>query len=145
MTRPIPTARSAYPWSLPIQTRWLDNDVYGHMNNTVHYTLFDTAANAWLISAGLLDPLNGETIGVMVSSGCTYHSEMGYPDIIDVGVRVSRIGGSSVTYEFGCFRNGADVSSADGTFTHVYVDKAERRPQALTDAWRAKLSEILAV
>ena len=142
MTRPAPSARADYPYLMPIQTRWLDNDVYGHVNNTVHYTWFDTAANAWLIDQGLLSPSDGAIIGVMVASGCTYFSEISYPQVVHLGVRIAKIGGSSVRYEFGCFAGDAQTSAADGTFTHVYVDAASRRPVPLPDAWRAKMAAL---
>ncbi|MCO6186750.1 thioesterase family protein [Rhizobium sp. L1K21] len=141
--RKAPASRSDYHAFLPIQTRWMDNDIYGHMNNVVHYSLFDTAVNGWLVSAGLLKPRAGEHIGLVVETGCKYFAEMMFPDIIHAGIRVARIGSSSVRYEVGLFRNDEEHASAEGFFVHVYVDRETRRPKALSDQWRATLETIL--
>ncbi|OCW58053.1 acyl-CoA thioesterase [Hoeflea olei] len=142
MTRTPPPLRAAFKAFLPLQTRWADNDLYGHMNNVVHYQLFDTAINQWLIEAGLLDPLNGGTIGLVVETGCRYHAEAMFPDRIAAGLAVERIGGSSVTYAIALFRNDEDTAFADGRFVHVYVDRATRRPRSLPEDWRRKLGEL---
>ena len=142
MTRPTPSARAAYPVFFPIHTRWNDNDVYGHVNNAVHYTWFDTAANAWLIREGLLDPKGGEIIGLMVASSCTYFAEVSYPGMIEIGMRIERIGTSSVSYAFGVFAEGRTASAADAAFTHVYVARATRRPVPLPDDWRTRMGAI---
>ena len=92
MARPSPPSRSAYPVFTRLATRWDDNDIYGHLNNTVHYKLFDTAVNGWLLDAGLLDPLAGDTIFLVVETGCSYFSELTYPQAVDVGMRVARLG-----------------------------------------------------
>jgi acyl-CoA thioester hydrolase len=142
MSRQPPPDRSGFTAFMDLQTRWSDNDVYGHMNNVVHYKLFDTAINRWLIDAGLLDPRGGAVIGLVVETGCRYHAEAAFPDEITAGIAVGRLGTSSVTYEIGLFRNSEEIAFADGRFVHVYVDSTTRRPVALPDAWRSKLTEI---
>ncbi len=137
-----PSTRADYRAFRTIQTRWMDNDIYGHMNNVVHYSLFDTAVNGWLIEAGLLDLKAGTEVGLVVETGCRYHAEMMFPDVISAGIRVARIGSSSVRYEVGLFRNDEEIASAEGFFIHVYVDRASRRPKALSDTMRAKLGTI---
>jgi acyl-CoA thioester hydrolase len=137
-----PSPRSAYRAFRTIQTRWMDNDIYGHMNNVVHYSLFDTAVNGWLIEAGLLDLKAGKEVGLVVETGCRYHAEMIFPDVISAGIRVARIGSSSVRYEVGLFRNNEETASAEGFFIHVYVDRETRRPKPLGEAMRATLAEI---
>lgn len=141
MTRSPPPSRSDFKLFRALQTRWADNDMYGHMNNVVHYHLFDTAINEWLIEAGLLDPLNGSLIGLVVETGCRYHAEAGFPDRIAAGIAIERLGSSSVTYAIGLFRNDEENAFADGRFTHVYVDRQTRRPAALPEPWRETLSE----
>ncbi len=130
-SRPQPQPRSAYRRFEPVPTRWKDNDVYGHLNNVVHYSLFDTAVNRYLIEAGALDPLQGEVIGLVVETHCNFFASLAFPQRIDAGLRVARIGGSSVRYEIGLFAEGEVLSAASGHFVHVYVDRASRRPVAL--------------
>jgi acyl-CoA thioester hydrolase len=142
MTRTPPPPRTDFKTFRSLQTRWADNDVYGHMNNVVHYQLFDTAINQWLMEQGLLDPLKGAIVGLVVETGCRYHAEAMFPDTITAGVRVERLGGSSVTYTIGLFRNDEETAFADGRFVHVYVDRSTRRPVQLPDSWRATLGEI---
>lgn len=137
-----PSTRADYRAFRIIQTRWMDNDIYGHMNNVVHYSLFDTAVNGWLIEAGLLDLKAGTEVGLVVETGCRYHAEMMFPDVISAGIRVARIGSSSVRYEIGLFRNNEDTASAEGFFIHVYVDRETRRPKPLSTTTREKLGEI---
>jgi len=144
MTRTPPPDRTGFKVFQNLQTRWADNDIYGHMNNVVHYQLFDTAINQWLIGAGLLDPLHGEIIGLVVETGCRYHGEAMFPDRITAGIAVERLGGSSVTYAVALFRNDVDTAFADGRFVHVYVTRETRRPARLPDDWRAKLEGLLA-
>lgn len=141
-TRTAPSRRADYRTFRTIHTRWMDNDIYGHMNNVVHYSLFDTAVNGWLIEAGLLDLKAGMEVGLVVETGCRYHAEMMFPDVITAGIRVARIGSSSVRYEVGLFRNDEDTASAEGFFIHVYVDRTTRRPKALSDTMRNRLGEI---
>ncbi|KGF70127.1 thioesterase [Hoeflea sp. BAL378] len=142
MTRTPPPLRAGFRAFRPLQTRWADNDVYGHMNNVVHYQLFDTAINEWLIEGGLLDPLNGVIIGLVVETSCRYHAEAMFPDRIVAGLCVTRLGSSSVSYAIGLFRNDEDTAFADGRFVHVYVDRGTRRPVPLPQDWRARLEEI---
>jgi acyl-CoA thioester hydrolase len=142
MSRVPPSNRARFPAFIGLQTRWADNDIYGHMNNVVHYKLFDTAINQWLMEAGLLDPHRGALIGLVVETGCLYHAEAAFPDRITAGIKVERLGRSSVTYGIGLFRNDDETAFADGRFVHVYVDSAARRPVALPAHWREKLEEI---
>lgn len=131
MTRPRPEPRLAYRVFLPISTRWLDNDAYGHLNNTVYYSFFDTAVNRYLIEAGALDVASGPVIGLVVETRCNYFASLGFPQAVEVGLRVAHVGSSSVRYELGVFAAGAEESAACGHFVHVYVDRLTRRPAAL--------------
>lgn len=140
--KPSASSRADYRAFRPIQTRWMDNDVYGHMNNVVHYSLFDTAVNGWLIDRGVLDIHQGARIGLVVETGCRYFAELAFPDVITAGLRVARVGTSSVRYEVGLFRNEETSAAAEGFFVHVYVDRATRRPQPLEPALRAALETI---
>ena len=133
---PDSATRSAYRHFVSIPTRWMDNDLYGHLNNVVHYSLFDTAVNTTLIAAGLLDPHDGAIIGLVVESGCRYHASLAFPDVVSAGLRVAHLGRSSVRYEIGLFRGDDDTAAAEGHFVHVHVDRATRRPVALPDEWR---------
>jgi acyl-CoA thioester hydrolase len=142
--RPIPSERSAYKAFRVIATRWMDNDPYGHMNNVVHYSLFDTAVNGWLIEQGVLDFRAGKQVGLVVETGCRYFSELAFPDVVTAGLRVARIGSSSVRYEVGLFRNDETVAAAEGFFVHVYVDRLTRRPDPLADGLREALERLLA-
>jgi acyl-CoA thioester hydrolase len=137
-----PSRRVEYGVFRQIGTRWSDNDVYGHMNNVVHYSLFDTAINGWLIETGQLDFVDGHRVGLVVETGCRYFSEMVFPDVVHAGIRVSKIGNSSVRYEIGLFRNNEDTASAEGFFVHVYVNRETRRPLPLDDRFKAKLMEL---
>jgi acyl-CoA thioester hydrolase len=121
----------------------MDNDIYGHVNNVVHYSLFDTAVNGWLIERGSLDIVNGAQIGLVVETGCRYFSEIVFPDVVTAGIRVSRIGTSSVQYEVGLFRNDNDVAAADGYFVHVYVERSTRHPKPISSELRRALGELL--
>lgn len=140
--RPIPSSRGDYRAFRTIATRWMDNDLYGHMNNVVHYSLFDTAVNGWLIEQGVLDIHHGEQIGLVVETGCRYFSEMAFPDMVTAGIRVARLGASSVRYEVGLFRNDEQTAAAEGFFIHVYVDRATRRPKQIDPGLRAALEGI---
>ena len=141
--RPQPSQRSAYKAFRALTTRWMDNDVYGHMNNVVHYSLFDTAVNGWLIDQGVLDFKAGKQVGLVVETGCRYFSELAFPDRVTAGMRVGRLGTSSVRYEIGLFRNDDDLAAAEGFFVHVYVDRLTRRPTPLADTLRAALHGLL--
>ncbi|MCA0871057.1 acyl-CoA thioesterase [Seohaeicola saemankumensis] len=139
---PVPT-RSDFSAFQTIQTRWMDNDMYGHMNNVVHYSLFDTAVNGWLIEHSLLDPRTSDSFGLVVETGCKYHAEMGFPDVITAGIRVAHLGTSSVRYEIGLFRNDEDSASANGFFIHVYVDRTSRRPVAISNSMRKAFVDLM--
>lgn len=142
-SRALPQQRSAYPVFRSISTRWMDNDVYGHVNNVVYYSWFDTAVNAHLIEAGVLDIHAGQTIGLVVETQCNYFEPLAFPQQVDAGIRVARIGGSSVRYEVGLFAGGEPMTAAAGHFVHVYVDRATRRPAALPAQLRAVLERLL--
>ena len=144
MSRAPLLGREAYRVWREIGTRWADNDAYGHVNNTVYYQWFDTAVNAWLIEAGLLDIEQGDPIGLVVETGCRYAAPLAYPEPVEVGLAVAKLGRSSVTYHLGVFAKGSEEPAAEGHFTHVYVDRTLRRPAALPVAWRGKLGEICA-
>lgn len=137
-----PDARRDYKRFSAVTTRWIDNDVYGHLNNVVYYSLFDTAVNAFLIDVGLLDVLQSPVIGLVAETGCSYFEPLAFPEPVDVGLRAARIGASSVRFELGVFARGADETSARGHFIHVYVDRVSSRPVALPGPLRAALQGI---
>jgi len=141
--RPQAEGREAYRHFTALSTRWMDNDVYGHVNNVVYYSLFDTAVNGYLIGEGALDIHRGEVIGLVVETHCNYFSPIEFPKKIDAGIRVARIGGSSVRYEIGLFADGEPLTAARGHFIHVYVDRQTRRPTALPAALAKALQAIL--
>ena len=134
--------RSAYRTFVPVPTRWADNDVYGHVNNVAYYEFFDTAVNRVLIERCGLDIHEGAVIGLVVETSCKYHAPLAFPQDLEVGVAVERLGNSSVAYAVGVFAAGAERSAADGRFVHVYVDRATRKPTALPDAMRAGLERL---
>ena len=136
-------SRAAYRYFLPITTRWMDNDLYGHVNNVVYYSYFDTIANHYLITQGGLDIHGGDIVGFVVNSQCSYKSGIAYPDPIEGGFRVNRLGNSSVEYGIAIFKEGADTACAAGTFTHVFVDRASQRPIAIPGTLRAALEKVL--
>lgn len=136
--------RDAYRHWTTISTRWRDNDAYGHINNAVYYSWFDTAVNAWLIAAGLLDIQAGDPIGLVVESGCRYARPLAFPQAVEIGLSLARLGRTSVTFHLGVFAAGERIAAAEGNFTHVYVGRADRRPAALPDSWRAALQTLLA-
>lgn len=142
MSRPEARPQSAYRAWRTLATRWGDNDAYGHVNNVIHYAWFDTAVNAWLVEAGLLDIAKGETIGLVVETRCAYFAALAFPQQVEVGIGVERLGNSSVTYRLGIFAAGEEGAAAEGEFTHVYVDRASRKPKPLPDAWRVKLETL---
>ncbi|AYG70974.1 MULTISPECIES: thioesterase family protein [unclassified Rhizobium] len=141
--RETPSRRSDYKVFRTTGLRWADNDTYGHMNNVVHYTLFDTAVNAFLIENGVLDIKAGTEVFLVVETGCRYHAEMTFPDQVTAGIRVARLGSSSVRYEIGLFRNDEDVAAAEGFFIHVNVDRLSRRPVPFGDKARELLEPLL--
>jgi acyl-CoA thioester hydrolase len=138
-----PERAERYATFVPITTRWMDNDVYGHVNNVVFYSYFDTAANHVLIHQGGLDPLASEIIALVVESKCTYHRPLAYPDPLRAGVRVDKLGQRSVTWGIGIFREGNDVAAAAGQFVHVFVERASRRPVAIPAHIRAVLEGLV--
>ncbi len=137
-----PNGRDAYRHFQPITTRWMDNDAYGHVNNVVYYAYFDTVVNKYLIEQGVLDYRNGSTIGLLVETHCNYFSPIAFPDQVQAGLRVARIGTTSVRYEVGLFRNDEPLASAQGHFVHVYVERAGGRPQPLGAALRLALEPL---
>ena len=137
------TKRSDYKHVKPIQTRWMDNDVYGHVNNVVYYSYFDTIVNGYLVAEGALDIRQGAVIGLVVETTCRYFAPIAFPDELDGALRVGRIGNSSVRYEIGIFKQHEDAPAAEGHFIHVYVDRETRRPTSLPVALRTALEKIL--
>ena len=127
-----------------IQTRWQDNDVFGHVNNVVYYSWFDTAVNGWLIDRGLLDPAASSIIGLVVETGCSYAESVAFPEPVSIGIAIDRLGSSSVRYRIGVFREHGDLAIAQGHFTHVYVDRASQRPVPIPDAIRTTMARLLA-
>jgi len=140
--RPSPQPRAAYRHFLPIQTRWSDNDVYGHVNNVVYYSWFDTVVNEYLISSNALDIQASAVVGLVVATQCSYFSELAFPQRVDAGLRVAHVGTASVRYEVALFAEQQDLASAQGHFIHVYVDRASRRPVPLPPALRAAVERI---
>ena len=136
------TPRSAFPHFLAISTRWMDNDVYGHVNNVQYYSYFDTAVNQFLIERGVLDIHNGEVVGFVVDSGCSYFSPVAFPDTVHVGIRVAKLGNSSVRYEIGIYRNDEQMPAAVGHFVHVYVERSGNRPVPIPAPVRSVLETI---
>lgn len=131
------TPRSAFPHLLALPTRWMDNDSYGHVNNVNYYSFFDTAVNRYLVDRGVLDIHKDDIVGFVVETSCSYFSSISFPDLIHVGVRVAKLGNSSVRYELALFRNDEPIPSAAGHFVHVYVDRRSNKsvpiPQAVRD------------
>ncbi|MEM7189524.1 MAG: thioesterase family protein [Pseudomonadota bacterium] len=142
--RPQPPSRADFPVFREITTRWMDNDMYGHVNNATYYSYLDTIVTTHLVDEGFLSPGKSLVIGLTVASSCAYFGSLAYPDPVIGGLRVSKVGNSSVTYEVGLFRGDADVAAALGSFTHVYADAETRRPVPLPDNLRA-IVEALAV
>jgi acyl-CoA thioester hydrolase len=126
--RPSPHRVEAYPHTRVLTTRWMDSDPYGHMNNVVHYELFDTVVNAWLIEHGALDIQKSQVIGLVVETGCHYFAPLTYPENVTAALRVAHVGRSSVVYEVALFGSASETAAAQGRFVHVYVDRESRRP-----------------
>lgn len=137
----VPT-RAHFPHFSPIATRWMDNDVYGHVNNVVYYAYFDTVINRYLIEEGGLDIGSGDTIGLCVESHCAYLRPISFPDVVDAGLRVAHLGRTSARYEIAIFGRGGDEPSAHGWFVHVFVDRVTRRPAPLPASIRAALERL---
>ncbi len=135
-------ARSAFPHFLAIPTRWMDNDVYGHVNNVVYYSYFDTAVNQFLIERGVLDIHQGEVVGFVVDSACSYFSSISFPDTIHAGIRVATLGNSSVRYQIALYRNSDPLPCAAGHFVHVYVERSSNRSVPIPASVRNVLATI---
>lgn len=143
-TRAKAEPRSAYPVFRPIGTRWMDNDVYGHINNVVYYSFFDTAVNGYLIDAGALQIDTSPVIGLVIETRCNYFAPLAFPQAVEAGLRVAHIGRSSVRYEVGLFAAGEALTAAAGHFVHVYVDRESRRPAELPRALLQALAPLRA-
>ena len=143
MARASPWSRDDFALFRRLQTRWSDNDLYGHMNNVVHYALFDTAINGWLVEKELLDLQNGNIIGIVGETGCSYFSELAFPDKVVAGIRIAHVGTSSVRYEIALFRGEEERAAAQGHFVHVYVDRETRKPQPIDQSFRGQLEEFI--
>lgn len=143
LVRTAEEPRSAYKVFQTIGTRWMDNDAYGHVNNVVYYSWFDTVVNAYLIQQGVLDIHQGQTIGLVVETQCNYFSPLAFPQVVHAGIRVARLGKSSVRYEVGLFAEEATLTAAKGHFVHVYVDRHTRRPTALPENFKHVLEMLL--
>lgn len=137
--RARPSPRSDFRYFREVQPQWRDNDVYGHVNNAVHYTWFDSTVNGWLLEQGFIEIGKSDVAGLVVSSSCEYFSEVAFPDRVFCGFRVAHIGNTSVRYELGLFRNDDSLSFAFGRFVHAYVELATRRPMALSPLFREAL------
>jgi acyl-CoA thioester hydrolase len=134
--------RTEFPHFLAIPTRWMDNDIYGHVNNVVYYSYFDTAVNQFLIERGVLDIHKGEIVGFVVDSGCAYFSSISFPDTIHAGIRVAKLGNSSVRYEVALFRNDDPLPCAAGHFVHVYVERSSNQSVPIPANVRSVLEAI---
>ena len=134
--------RDRYPHFLSIQTRWSDNDIYGHVNNVTYYSYFDTVVNCFLIDQGGLDIETDSVIGVAVETMCKFNKPLAYPEVLEAGLRVGKLGNSSVRYEIGIFQEGAAEAAAMGHFIHVFVDRATGKPAPIPDAIRSALERI---
>jgi acyl-CoA thioester hydrolase len=141
--RPEPGKRSDYVEFMPIQTRWMDNDVYGHVNNVVYYSYFDTVVKLYLINPGGLDFHNAPVVGIMAETMCRYYRSIAYPEAIDAGIRVGRLGKSSVRYEIGLFGVEDELARAEGHLVHVFVDRASNTPVPIPAGIRAALERLV--
>jgi len=143
MSRPAPHRLADYPYSQKITTRWMDNDAYGHVNNVVYYSYFDTVVNTYLIEQGALDIATSPVIGLVVETGCQYFASLTYPEVVTAALRVAHVGRSSVRYEIALFGEAHATAAAQGFFVHVYVDRASRRPTELPPALRQALAPLV--
>ena len=141
--RPTRLDRSAFRLFRAIPTRWMDNDVYGHVNNVVYYSYFDTIVNAHLVEAGVLDFRSSPSTGLVVETSCTYFEPIAFPDSVEGGLAVEKLGRSSVTYRLAVFKEGAELAAAQGRFTHVYVERASGRPVEIPGPVRAVLERLV--
>ena len=140
--RPEAKQRSDFRHFHAITTRWMDNDAYGHVNNVVYYSWFDTVVNQFLVANGVLDIEHGKVIGLVIETQCNYFASVAFPERVTAGLRVANLGNSSVCYEVGIFREDEEAASAQGHFIHVYVDRESRRPAAIPEPMRALLQTI---
>lgn len=140
--QPERPTRDAYRWFCEMPTRWMDNDVYGHVNNVTYYSYFDTAANRYLIEAGGFDIHEDSVVGFVVSSTCRYREPIAFPDTLDIGLRVERLGRRSVTYGLAIFRSGTHTASAEGEFVHVFVDRATGQSAAIPSKLESALAAL---
>jgi acyl-CoA thioester hydrolase len=140
--KPIPV-RNDYRVFYPVSSRWADNDIYGHVNNVVYYAWFDSVVNRYLIEVGGLDINDGRIVGYVVDSGCAYHAPVAYPEVVEVGLRVDRLGNSSVRYGVGVFRQGQDAAAAHGHFVHVFVERPAETSVPVPAPLREALSRLL--
>jgi acyl-CoA thioester hydrolase len=138
------SARGSYPLFVEVVTRWADNDVYGHVNNAIYYAYFDTVVNRFLTDNGVLDVEKSLSFGVIVETGCKYFASVAFPDVLEIGLRVAKLGNASVQYELGVFKKGSDECAAEGRFVHVYVNRSTRRPVPVPADTRAVLQKITA-
>ena len=143
LSRPARLSRGDFRLFRPLATRWMDNDVYGHVNNVVYYSYFDTVVNLYLVEQGVLDIEHSSVIGLVVETACQYFAPIAFPDIVSAGLRVAKLGTSSVRYEIGIFRAEDQSASAQGHFIHVYVDRVTRRPAPLAVPLRRALEKLL--
>jgi len=141
--RKVRSRRGDYRHFRSIPTRWMDNDPYGHVNNVVYYSWFDTAVNTYLIEAGVLDIAASPTVGVVIETGCTYFESVAYPETVEAGLAVTKLGRSSVTYTAGIFKQGGAFAAAQGHFVHVYVDRTTQRPVDIPGDVRTKLEALM--
>jgi acyl-CoA thioester hydrolase len=143
MARDTPLTRAAFPHLIEITTRWIDNDAYGHLNNVVYYSFFDTVVNGYLIAQGALDIANSAVIGLVVETQCNYFKPITFPDLVRAGLAVAQLGNSSVTYRIGLFRNDDDTAAAQGHFVHVYIERASSKPVPLPAALKTALQPLV--
>jgi acyl-CoA thioester hydrolase len=144
MSRPQPPLRSEFPVFRTIGTRWMDNDAYGHINNVVYYSYFDTVVNAFLMESSGVDIRALPQIGVVAETGCTYFSSLSFPQTLEVGLAVERLGERSITYRLGVFAQGGERAAALGRFVHVYVDATTRKSVSVPDVIRAAVAPLVA-
>lgn len=141
--RPAPGTRAGYAHFTPVPTRWMDNDIFGHVNNVQYYSYFDTAICRYLLAEGGLDPWRHEVVGMAVETGCRFHRSAAFPDLLEAGLRVGHLGTSSVRYELGIFREGEDSACAEGHFVHVFVERASQRPVPIPAPIRTALARLV--
>ena len=141
--KPYPKSRNAFKYFTKFQTRWRDNDCYGHLNNVIYYELFDSTVNNLLIEKSILNLKSGDSFFLVAASGCDYFSELAYPDILEVGLSISRLGSSSVTYDLGLFKQGADLTAASGFLVHVHVERSDYRPMPILSVDRKVFERLI--